>query len=190
MKKQLKVQFVGEEGVDEGGVQKEFFQLVVRELFDLKYGIFKQNDESHLYWFTHNPLQDDASIEELRLVGRLTGLAIFNGVILDFHFPLALYKKLMNVRVSFKDLEAYDPMLFRNFKTLLEFDGDVESTFDRTFQIEFEQFGSHFTYDLKPNGSQIPLNNDNRKGNCNLNSMNIFCRICRAVYGLYIKPVN
>jgi ubiquitin-protein ligase E3 A len=34
----LRVQFVGEEGIDEGGVQKEFFQLIVRELFDPKYG--------------------------------------------------------------------------------------------------------------------------------------------------------
>ena len=38
LKKQLRVQFVGEEGVDEGGVQKEFFQLVFRELLDSKYG--------------------------------------------------------------------------------------------------------------------------------------------------------
>ena len=38
LKKQLKVQFVGEEGVDEGGVQKEFFQLVIRDWFDPKYG--------------------------------------------------------------------------------------------------------------------------------------------------------
>ncbi len=29
LKKPLKVAFVGEEGVDEGGVQKEFFQLLV-----------------------------------------------------------------------------------------------------------------------------------------------------------------
>jgi hypothetical protein len=40
LKKQLRVQFVGEEGVDEGGVQKEFFQLVVREMFDGNYGTF------------------------------------------------------------------------------------------------------------------------------------------------------
>lgn len=38
LKKQLRVQFVGEEGIDEGGVQKEFFQLIVRELFDPRYG--------------------------------------------------------------------------------------------------------------------------------------------------------
>ena len=34
----MKVQFVGEQAVDEGGVTKEFFQLFVREIFDPNYG--------------------------------------------------------------------------------------------------------------------------------------------------------
>jgi ubiquitin-protein ligase E3 A len=38
LKKELRVKFVGEEAIDEGGVQKEWFQLIVREIFDPKYG--------------------------------------------------------------------------------------------------------------------------------------------------------
>lgn len=34
LRKQLRVEFDGEEGVDEGGLQKEFFQLIVEKLFD------------------------------------------------------------------------------------------------------------------------------------------------------------
>ena len=34
LRKQLKVKFKGEEGVDEGGVKKEFFQVMLRQLFD------------------------------------------------------------------------------------------------------------------------------------------------------------
>lgn len=34
LKKQLYVEFEGEQGVDEGGVSKEFFQLVVEEIFN------------------------------------------------------------------------------------------------------------------------------------------------------------
>lgn len=34
------VKFVGEEGVDEGGPQKEFFQLLVRECFNPEFGMF------------------------------------------------------------------------------------------------------------------------------------------------------
>lgn len=34
LKKQLYVEFEGEQGLDEGGVSKEFFQLVVEEIFN------------------------------------------------------------------------------------------------------------------------------------------------------------
>jgi hypothetical protein len=34
----------GEEGIDEGGVQKEFFQLIVRQMFDLNYGMFTHDE--------------------------------------------------------------------------------------------------------------------------------------------------
>lgn len=124
LKKQLRIQFVGEEGVDEGGVQKEFFQLMVRELFDLKYGLFTFNDESRLCWFNSHLILDDGddndgnnskiedmtTIREYKLLGLLIGLAVYNSVILDLHFPLALYKKLMNVPVDVSDLKQLDPV--------------------------------------------------------------------------------
>ena len=34
LRKQLFVEFEGEQGLDEGGVSKEFFQLIVEELFN------------------------------------------------------------------------------------------------------------------------------------------------------------
>ena len=34
LKKQLYVEFDGEQGIDEGGVSKEFFQLVIEEIFN------------------------------------------------------------------------------------------------------------------------------------------------------------
>jgi len=38
LRKQLMVEFKGEEGIDEGGLQKELFQLLVEKLFDPMYG--------------------------------------------------------------------------------------------------------------------------------------------------------
>ena len=40
----------GEEGIDEGGVQKEFFQLIVRQMFDLNYGMFTHDEVSLLQY--------------------------------------------------------------------------------------------------------------------------------------------
>ncbi|KAI9498288.1 hypothetical protein BDB00DRAFT_755039 [Zychaea mexicana] len=162
LKKQLRVQFVGEEGVDEGGVQKEFFQLVIRELFDPKYGMFIMNEESRLYWFAPNPAQDRDTTSEFKLAGLLLGLAVYNSVILDLHLPLALYKKLMGIEVGLPELKQLDPSLGRGLERLLAFQGDVQSDFDRSFQVDLESFGQVYTSDLKPMGSNIHLTNENR----------------------------
>lgn len=48
----FQVIFVGEEAVDVGGVRKEFFLLIMRELLDPKYGMFRYYEESRLIWFS------------------------------------------------------------------------------------------------------------------------------------------
>lgn len=50
LKKQLVVEFEGEQGVDEGGVSKEFFQLIVEEIFNPDYGMFTHQPDSHTVW--------------------------------------------------------------------------------------------------------------------------------------------
>ncbi|CAG8566638.1 1145_t:CDS:10 [Paraglomus brasilianum] len=162
LKKQLRVQFAGEDGVDEGGVQKEFFQLVVREMFDQKYGMFTQNEESRLCWFNQNPF-DESALDEYKLIGRLLGLAIYNSVILDVHFPVVLYRKLKGQPATLADLKELDPSLGKGLEQLLELEDDVESTYNRTFQIEYESFGHRITHELKASGAHIKLTNDNRQ---------------------------
>ena len=44
LKKQLYVEFEGEQGIDEGGVSKEFFQLIVEEIFNPDYGEYNLCD--------------------------------------------------------------------------------------------------------------------------------------------------
>jgi ubiquitin-protein ligase E3 A len=101
-------------------------------------------------------------LEEIRLVGLLLGLAIYNGVILDIHFPPVLYKKLMGKPVTLEDLMTLEPVLGRSLLTLLEFEGDVESAFSRSFQIDIQIFGETQTIDLVENGADKPLTNENR----------------------------
>jgi hypothetical protein len=51
MKKELKVVFANEEGIDEGGVKREFFQLLVEELFNPLYVFFLFLTRSLLFKF-------------------------------------------------------------------------------------------------------------------------------------------
>ena len=158
-KKELKVKFEEEEGIDEGGVQKEFFQLIIRDLFDPQYGMFKIIEETRHYWL--NDISND--FREFELIGIILGLAIYNRVILDVHFPNVIYKKLMDIKTDFKDLEDINPGLSRGLKQLLEFDGDVEDVYCQTFSFDYDYFGEKRTMELKPGGKDITVTNENRK---------------------------
>lgn len=39
LKKRLYVEFDGEQGIDEGGVSKEFFSLIIDQIFNPDYGV-------------------------------------------------------------------------------------------------------------------------------------------------------
>lgn len=161
LKKPLKVKFVGEEGIDQGGVQKEFFQLIVEEIFDPKFGMFSYDEETRRVWFNPFSLETE---KQYQLIGMILGLAIYNGVILDLHLPVVVYKKLLGHTPTFADLKELRPMLAKGIQQLLDYDGDdVEDVFCLTFQTEHDMFGERVVYDLKPGGEDIPVTNANRK---------------------------
>ncbi|OQR92752.1 HECT E3 ubiquitin ligase [Achlya hypogyna] len=159
LKKPLKVKFVGEEGVDEGGVQKEFFQIIIRQLLDPNFGMFIADDETRTLWFNCDSYE---STTEFELIGVLLGLAIYNGVILELHFPSLVYKKLMGQPLTLEDLEQAQPALGKGLRQLLAFDGDVEAVFARSFELSYEVFGQIKTVELVPGGKDIPVTRANR----------------------------
>eukprot|EP00057_Strongylocentrotus_purpuratus_P032008 XP_786362.2 PREDICTED: ubiquitin-protein ligase E3A [Strongylocentrotus purpuratus] len=161
LKKQLYVEFEGEQGVDEGGVSKEFFQLVIQEIFNPDIGMFTHNSDLQTYWF--NPTSFETN-RQYTLIGILLGLAIYNNVILDVTFPMVVYRKLMGRRGVFADLHDAQPVLYNSLKALLEHEDTVEETFLMNFMISYiDVFGNTITHDLKENGAQIPVTVENRK---------------------------
>uniref|UniRef100_A0A8C5ACX0 HECT and RLD domain containing E3 ubiquitin protein ligase 3 n=1 Tax=Gadus morhua TaxID=8049 RepID=A0A8C5ACX0_GADMO len=133
LKKPLKVIFDGEEAVDAGGVTKEFFLLLLKELMDPVYGMFTHYPESNLLWFS-----DKCFVEHnwFHLIGIICGLAIYNSTVVDLHFPLVLYKKLLAVPPSLDDLKELSPTEGRSLQQLLDHDGDdVEEVFCLNFAV-------------------------------------------------------
>ncbi|OHT01744.1 hypothetical protein TRFO_31300 [Tritrichomonas foetus] len=152
LKKPLKVIFKDEPGVDEGGVQREFFELIVNELLDPKKGIFISTDEQH--WFNRKST-DPSSLQSYMLAGVVVGLAIYNGNLLNVRFPIVLYKKLRGLTVNFNDLKELDSQLYTTLTNILEYEGDVENDMCLTYDYE--------GFPLKPNGLDIPVTNSNRE---------------------------
>lgn len=55
----FKVYFINEEAEDAGGVKKEFFLLLLREVLDPKYGMFTSDTESNFIWFSEMSFEDE-----------------------------------------------------------------------------------------------------------------------------------
>lgn len=159
-KKPLKLVFVGESGIDEGGLRKEFFQLIVSQIFNAQFGMFYVDEESHTYKF--NPTSFE-STQEFELIGIVIGLAIYNAIILDLHLDSYIYSMLLGEKPTFQHLQQTHPQLARGLTQLLDFDGDVESTFLRNFTAEMDVFGEKITVELKNGGKDIPLTIQNRQ---------------------------
>ncbi|XP_072390654.1 ubiquitin-protein ligase E3A [Diabrotica undecimpunctata] len=161
LKKQLVVEFEGEQGIDEGGVSKEFFQLVIEEIFNPDYAMFAIQPESQTVWFNPTSFESDA---QFTLIGIVLGLAIYNNVILAVNFPMVLYRKLMGKRGSFEDLQDWNPVVYNSLKQLLEYDEpNVEEVFMQTFSISYQDvFGCTINYDLKENGEKISVTQENK----------------------------
>ena len=116
-KRPLIIKFEGEEGQDDGGIRKEFFNLVTQAIVDPTQGYFLSDEETHDIWF--NPANQD--IETYRLLGVLVGMAIYNGCLIDLPFPVAFYKKLLGWEITLKDLTEFRPSLGKGLGEVILF---------------------------------------------------------------------
>lgn len=90
-------------------MRKEFLLLLLKEVLDIKYGMFQRDEVSRLLWFNSTTFEEEMAM--YHLIGVLCGLAIYNQTIIDLPFPLALYKKLLDKPVNLDDLREFDPPL-------------------------------------------------------------------------------
>uniref|UniRef100_A0A0N4ZYG9 HECT domain-containing protein n=1 Tax=Parastrongyloides trichosuri TaxID=131310 RepID=A0A0N4ZYG9_PARTI len=157
--KGLRVTFEGEPGEDAGGLKKEFFISVFKELFQPHFGMFKEDNESHLVWFSGYPTE----LMNFNLCGILCALAIYNQVLVDFPFPLALYKLILGKEVCLEDLLQLYPSEGRSMQSILEYDkDDLEDVFGVYFVINFEVFDEIVEVELKHDGAKTPVTQLNK----------------------------
>lgn len=95
--------------MDQGGVQKEFFQILINDLMDPNFGMFDYDAETRYSWINRSSMESPIQFE---LVGIMLGLALYNGVIIRVSFPPLLYKKLLNEEITLDDVEIAFPVGF------------------------------------------------------------------------------
>uniref|UniRef100_A0A182FVK6 HECT-type E3 ubiquitin transferase n=1 Tax=Anopheles albimanus TaxID=7167 RepID=A0A182FVK6_ANOAL len=162
MRKRLMVKFKGEEGLDYGGVAREWLHLLSREMLNPQYGLFQYSRDDH-YSLQINPDSgvNPDHLSYFHFVGRILGIAVFHNHVLDGGFTLPFYKQLLNKPITLSDIEDVDPELHRSLTWILE--NNISGVIDSTFSVENNSFGVLKVHELKPNGASIAVTEDNKR---------------------------
>lgn len=163
LKKRLMIKFDGEDGLDYGGLSREFFFLLSHEMFNPFYCLFEYSAHDN-YTLQINPHSgiNPEHLNYFKFIGRVVGLAIFHRRFLDAFFIGALYKMILGKAVALADMEGVDADFHRSLQWML--DNDISGgILEQTFSTEDERFGVMTTEDLIPNGRNIEVTNENKK---------------------------
>ncbi|XP_065370385.1 E3 ubiquitin-protein ligase Smurf1 [Calliphora vicina] len=162
MRKRLMVKFKGEEGLDYGGVAREWLHLLSREMLNPQYGLFQYSRDDH-YTLQINPDSgvNPDHLSYFHFVGRTLGIAVFHGHCLDGGFTTPFYKQLLNKPITLSDIEGVDPELHRSLTWMLE--NNITNVIESTFSVENNSFGALVVHELKPSGASIPVTEDNKR---------------------------
>lgn len=158
----LNVRFHGEEGVDAGGVTREWFQVLARGMFNPNYALFIPVAADRTTF--HPNRLSGVNSEHLmffKFIGRIIGKALYEGRVLDCHFSRAVYKCILGRSVSIKDMETLDLDYYKSLLWMLE--NDITDIITETFAIETDAFGEKQVIDLIPDGRNIPVTQENKE---------------------------
>ncbi|XP_010772460.1 E3 ubiquitin-protein ligase NEDD4-like [Notothenia coriiceps] len=162
LKSRLWIEFESEKGLDYGGVAREWFFLLSKEMFNPYYGLFEYSATDN-YTLQINPnsgLCNEDHLSYFKFIGRVAGMAVFHGKLLDGFFIRPFYKMMLGKQISLKDMESVDSEYYNSLKWILEND---PTELDLRFCIDEDNFGQTYQVDLKPSGSDMVVTNENKK---------------------------
>ncbi|XP_072228724.1 E3 ubiquitin-protein ligase NEDD4-like isoform X4 [Leuresthes tenuis] len=162
LKARLWIEFESEKGLDYGGVAREWFFLLSKEMFNPYYGLFEYSATDN-YTLQINPnsgLCNEDHLSYFKFIGRVAGMAVYHGKLLDGFFIRPFYKMMLGKQISLKDMESVDSEYYNSLKWILEND---PTELDLRFCIDEDNFGQTYQVDLKPSGSDMVVTNENKQ---------------------------
>lgn len=85
LKTKLWIEFEGEAGLDYGGLAREWFFLLSKEMFNPYYGLFEYSamDNYTLQINPYSGLCNEEHLSYFKFIGKVAGMAIYHGKLLD-----------------------------------------------------------------------------------------------------------
>ncbi|KAL9903398.1 E3 ubiquitin-protein ligase Nedd-4 isoform X5 [Glossina fuscipes] len=161
LKTKLWVEFEGETGLDYGGLAREWFYLLSKEMFNPYYGLFEYSamDNYTLQINNGSGLCNEDHLLYFKFIGRIAGMAVYHGKLLDAFFIRPFYKMMLQKPIDLKDMESVDTEYYNSLMWIKEND---PRQLELTFCVDEDIFGQKSQHELKPGGANIEVTNENK----------------------------
>ncbi|XP_073839682.1 E3 ubiquitin-protein ligase Nedd4 isoform X31 [Musca autumnalis] len=161
LKTKLWVEFEGETGLDYGGLAREWFYLLSKEMFNPYYGLFEYSamDNYTLQINNGSGLCNEDHLHYFKFIGRIAGMAVYHGKLLDAFFIRPFYKMMLEKPIDLKDMESVDTEYYNSLMWIKEND---PRQLELTFCVDEDTFGQKSQHELKPGGANIEVTDENK----------------------------
>ncbi|XP_056439707.1 NEDD4-like E3 ubiquitin-protein ligase WWP1 isoform X2 [Gadus chalcogrammus] len=163
LRRRLYVIFRGEEGLDYGGLAREWFFLLSHEVLNPMYCLFEYAGKSN-YCLQINPAStiNPDHLSYFCFIGRFIAMALFHGKFIDTGFSLPFYKRMLNKKLLLKDLESIDPEFYNSLIWIR--DNNIEECgLEMFFSVDMEILGKITSHDLKADGTNVQVTEENKE---------------------------
>uniref|UniRef100_UPI0039804973 hypothetical protein n=1 Tax=Salmonella sp. s51228 TaxID=3159652 RepID=UPI0039804973 len=101
--------FKDEDGQDAGGLLREWYLIISREIFNPNYALFTTTPGDKVTYVPNScSYINENHLEYFKFVGRLIAKAIYDNKLLDCYFGRSFYKHILGKPVHYSDMESED----------------------------------------------------------------------------------
>lgn len=163
LRRRLYIIFRGEEGLDYGGVSREWFFLLSHEVLNPMYCLFEYANKNN-YSLQINPASyvNPDHLLYFKFIGRFIAMALYHGRFIYSGFTMPFYKRMLNKKLTMKDIESIDPEFFNSLVWIRDNNID-ECGLELFFSVDFEILGQVIHHELKESGDKVRVCEDNKE---------------------------
>uniref|UniRef100_A0A3Q2R1B7 E3 ubiquitin-protein ligase n=1 Tax=Fundulus heteroclitus TaxID=8078 RepID=A0A3Q2R1B7_FUNHE len=163
LRRRLYIIMRGEEGLDYGGIAREWFFLLSHEVLNPMYCLFEYAGKNN-YCLQINPASsiNPDHLTYFRFIGRFIAMALYHGKFIDTGFTLPFYKRMLDKKPTLKDLESIDPEFYNSIMWVK--DNNLEECgVELYFAQDMEILGKVSSHPLKEGGEDELVTEENKE---------------------------
>ncbi|XP_038142847.1 NEDD4-like E3 ubiquitin-protein ligase WWP2 isoform X1 [Cyprinodon tularosa] len=163
LRRRLYIIMRGEEGLDYGGVAREWFFLLSHEVLNPMYCLFEYAGKNN-YCLQINPASsiNPDHLTYFRFIGRFIAMALYHGKFIDTGFTLPFYKRMLDKKPTLKDLESIDPEFYNSIMWVKD-NNLQECGVELYFAQDMEILGKVSSHPLKEGGEDELVTEENKE---------------------------